>query len=118
MYWQCCCDARWQQTLPLDQALYASHREGACLVGLQGAVKVGNTYVGGTCVKSSAGTSGVGVFIWVLCSMTFALAIGSVLLWLQQAGYLTWDLIRSRFSRNNNALDEGLYHELSMDTGF
>lgn len=89
-----------------------------CTFGVQGATKVGNTYVGGICVRSSGGTSRLGVFIWVLCSTMFALAIGGTLLWLCQAGYLTWDHIRHKFLRNNNALDEGLYHELSMDTGF
>lgn len=88
------------------------------MTGLQGARKVGNTYVGGTCVRSSGGTSGVAVFLWVLCFTISALAVGGTLLWLQQAGYLTWDYIQKRFSRNNNALDAGLYHELSMDTGF
>ncbi len=76
---------------------------------------------GGTCVKGSisgGGTSGAGVFLWVLCSMLFTLTVGGALLWLQQAGYLTWDNIRNRFSRSHGALDEGLYHELSMDTGF
>ena len=85
---------------------------------MQGAKKVGSTYIGGTCVRNYGGTSGVGVFIWVLCSMIFALTVGGALLWLQQAGYLTWDKIRSKLSRSNNSLNEGLYHELSMDTGF
>lgn len=92
----------------------------ACVA--QGSKKSGTAYLGGRCVKSSGssggGTSGLGVFIWVLCSMLFSLAIGGGLLWLQQAGLLTWDSIRNRFSRNHGALDEGLYHELSMDTGF
>ena len=89
-----------------------------CTCGLQGARKVGSTTVGGTCVRGAGGTSGLGVFIWILCSVTFALATAGALLWLQQAGYLNWDYIRNRFSRRNGALDEGLYHELSMDTGF
>ena len=85
---------------------------------MQGATKIGNTYVGGECVRSHGGTSGVGVFLWVTCSMLFALTVGGALLWLHQAGYLTWDRIQYTFSRNRNGLDEGLYHELSMDTGF
>ena len=85
---------------------------------LQGAERQDEAYVGGTCVQHYGGTSGVGVLIWVLCSMIFALTAGGALLWLQQAGYLTWDKIRSKFSRRDNALNEGLYHELSMDTGF
>lgn len=60
----------------------------------------------------------MGVFTWVLCSVIVALATSGALLWLQQAGYLTWDYIQNKFSRKNSALDEGLYHELSMDTGF
>lgn len=88
---------------------------------LQGSKKVGNRYVGGSCVKSSgsrSGTSSVGVFLWVLCSILFTLTLGGAALWLQQAGFLTWDNIRSRFFRSRGALDESLYHELSMDTGF
>ncbi|KAL3154641.1 hypothetical protein ABBQ32_014088 [Trebouxia sp. C0010 RCD-2024] len=85
---------------------------------VKGARKVGSTTVGGTCVRGAGGTSGLGVFIWILCSVLFALAIAGALLWLQQAGYLTWEYIRNKFLRKSSALDEGLYHELSMDTGF
>ena len=88
---------------------------------MQGAQKSSGRLVGGTCVKSSGtrtGTSGLGVFLWVLCTILFTVSIGAALLWLQQAGLLSWDYIRSRFRRSGNALDESLYHELSMDTGF
>lgn len=97
----------------------------ACNEGytLQGAKQSGSRSVGGFCVKSGpggtrSGTSRLGVFVWVLCSILFTVTAGGALLWLNQAGFLTWDNIRSRFRRGNGALDEGLYHELSMDTGF
>ena len=90
---------------------------------VQGSQKVGDKYVGGTCVKSSggkSGTSAVGVFLWVLCSILLTFTVGGALLWLQQAGFLsmTWENIRNRITRGRGALDESLYHELSMDTGF
>lgn len=90
------------------------------MCSLQGAKKVGNTYVGGRCVKYG-GASGVGVFLWVLFSILTTVAAGGAFLWLQQAGYLTeltWDNLKKKVTRSDNALNEGLYHELSMDTGF
>lgn len=88
---------------------------------MQGAKKVGNTYVGGHCVKNYGGVSGLGVFAWVLCSMVTTVAAGGAFVWLQQAGYLTdltWENLKSKVTRSDNSLNEGLYHELSMDTGF
>ncbi|DBB04188.1 hypothetical protein WJX77_010421 [Trebouxia sp. C0004] len=102
-----------------------SNTQVACDEGytIQGSQQVGDKYVGGTCVKSSggkSGTSAVGVFLWVLCSILLSFTVGGALLWLQQAGFLsmTWENIRNRITRGRGALDESLYHELSMDTGF
>lgn len=103
------------------QLLAVAMSQGSSAFILQGARKVGSTYVGGQCVKSHGGVSGLGVFLWVLSSIFMTVAVGTALVWLQQAGYLTdltWDNLKRKLTRTDNSLNEGLYHELSMDTGF
>lgn len=111
----------WEYHPCMSQFSYITDQVVHICCWLQAARKVNDMYVGGRCVKNAGGVSGLGVFLWVLCSTLTTVAAGAAVLWLQQAGFLTeltWDNLKRKVTRSDNALNEGLYHELSMDTGF
>jgi hypothetical protein len=63
--------------------------------------------VGGRCVRAKRGTPGWGVFLWVFFTLPVGAILGLALQWYYE----------NRI-RRGGPLAEGLYHELSMDTGF
>jgi hypothetical protein len=63
--------------------------------------------IGGECVRVRKGTPGWGVFLWVFFSLLIGAVGGMAVYWYYENKY-----------RRGGSLSEGLYHELSMDTGF
>ncbi|KAK9824143.1 hypothetical protein WJX72_008089 [[Myrmecia] bisecta] len=92
------------QTSDLSQMAVACN-DGYALVDarkLQGS----DVYVAGRCVHAKRGTPGWGVFLWIFFSLLTGAAGGIGALWWHEHRY------------KRSGLNDSLYHELSMDTGF
>jgi hypothetical protein len=63
--------------------------------------------------------AGWAVALWVLLSLFCGAVVGCSLLWAHESGALS-NLVEylSRRRKGDGTLNQSLYHELSMDTGF